>query len=278
MLPNLIVIGAQKGGTSSLHRYLDLHPEIAMASPRELNFFCGPGWSWDRGLDWYGSHFDGAASVRGESSPDYTFFPYIRGVPERMHAVAPEARLLYVVRDPVERMISQYLHYWSRGYERRPIDEVFSDPRFHGSGYVARSRYHAQLERYLEHFPRSSLLVLSQEELLGDRDRALTRVFGFLGVDPSFRSPAFAELHNTARDHRRQRALQRRVETALRPLGLARPARRVMGTRRLERLMSRPLERPRLEPALRERVTDLVRDDAARLRRLTGERFDAWSV
>src|ERR687894_2292944 len=73
-LPNLIVIGAQKCGTSVLHYYLSLHPEVSMSRPKELNFFIEER-NWPRGLDWYKSQFDGDARVRGEASPNYTAYP-----------------------------------------------------------------------------------------------------------------------------------------------------------------------------------------------------------
>jgi hypothetical protein len=95
-LPNLVVIGAMKCGTTSLHHYLDLHPEISMSRPKELNFFIGDdggpgdwrGGTWRRGTAWYAQHFEPAAPVRGEVSPGYTSpsFPYEAG---RMAAVVP---------------------------------------------------------------------------------------------------------------------------------------------------------------------------------------------
>ena len=83
MLPNLVVIGAQKCGTSGLHYQLSLHPEIWMSRPKELNFFIEER-NWSRGQDWYRHCFDARAKVRGESSPNYTAYPQHLGVPERM--------------------------------------------------------------------------------------------------------------------------------------------------------------------------------------------------
>ena len=90
MLPNLIVIGAAKCGTTSLHEYLDAHPEIAMSREKELYFFIEEK-NWNKGLAWYESNFDPHARVRGESSPGYTVFPLYQGVPERMAAIVPNA-------------------------------------------------------------------------------------------------------------------------------------------------------------------------------------------
>ncbi|ABG03692.1 sulfotransferase [Rubrobacter xylanophilus DSM 9941] len=194
-LPNLIVIGAMKCGTTALHRYLGLHPEVYMSSPKELNFFfgeagAGGGWhrgNWHRGVGWYASRFDPSAPVRGESSPGYTS-PDHPEAAERMARLLPEARLVYLVRDPVGRAVSQYLHHRTEGTERRGMREALLDP---GSQYLERSRYLARLSSYLERFPRRNILVLWQEELLGRRREALRRVFRFAGADDSFWTPEY---------------------------------------------------------------------------------------
>src|SRR5207244_9201435 len=107
VLPNLVSIGASRCGTTSLHRYLDLHPDIAMSKTKELNFFVEER-NWQRGVAWYEREFSDSAPVRGEASPHYTAFPRYRGVAGRMARVVPEARLVYLVRDPIDRAISAY--------------------------------------------------------------------------------------------------------------------------------------------------------------------------
>ena len=145
-LPNLIVIGGLKCGTTSLHHYLNLHPQIAMSRPKELNFFVAE-LNWELGPEWYASHFERDAEIRGETSPHYTNLPRFEGVAERMRELLGDgARLIYMVRDPIERMLSHYLHNVGGGYESRPMAEALADP---DSAYVARSRYAMQLEPYL---------------------------------------------------------------------------------------------------------------------------------
>ncbi|MCG8468872.1 MAG: hypothetical protein MJB57_11825 [Gemmatimonadetes bacterium] len=115
-LPNLVVVGAQKCGTSALHYYLDLHPAIAMSRPKELNYFIEDR-NWSRGPEWYVKRFDGRAPVRGETSPNYTAHPTFDGVPERMAASIPDARLIYIVRDPIERIRAHWIHNYARRRE-----------------------------------------------------------------------------------------------------------------------------------------------------------------
>src|SRR5205823_11980303 len=94
-LPNLLIIGAAKAGTTSLHRYLDLHPSIFMSRSKELQLFNQDDWRERR--DWYRAQFPTAAPVRGESSGAYTMHPVLPCVPERIKATIPDARLIYLV-------------------------------------------------------------------------------------------------------------------------------------------------------------------------------------
>ena len=194
LLPNLVIIGATKCGTTALHRYLDHHPEIAMAREKELNFFigddgpCGAGdpwrWhagNWHRGVRWYVDRFE-PARVRGETSPGYTS-PSAVDAPARMAVLIPHARLIYLVRDPVERAISQYRHHRAEGSERRGIEEALFDP---SSQYLARSRYHERLSPFLARFPREQILVCAREELLHDRRMTLAAIYRFLGLEAGF--------------------------------------------------------------------------------------------
>ena len=111
-LPSFLVIGAMKAGTTSLYHYLHAHPQVFMPSIKELDFFVAGG-NWGRGLHWYQKQFAGAgpgAVAVGEASTMYTKYPSVDGVPERIAAHLPEVRLVYVVRDPIDRIRSHYRH------------------------------------------------------------------------------------------------------------------------------------------------------------------------
>lgn len=182
-----------KCGTSALHDLLDRHPEISMAPGKELNFFFGPeqappvdpeDWwlhgQWHRGLDWYAGRFDPSAPVRGESSPGYTD-PSHPEAPARVRATVPDVRLVYLVRDPFERALSQWRHHVRDGTEPRPAEVALLDPE---SQYVDRSRYHERIAPYLDLFPADQLLVVVQERLRDHTDREVRRVVAHAGADP----------------------------------------------------------------------------------------------
>jgi hypothetical protein len=240
-LPTFVIIGAMKCGTSALHRMLGAHPDIAMSDPKELNFFFGTAppvdaddpWStgnWWRGAGWYAAHFPTHAPVRGEASPGYTS-PDHPHVAARLAATLPDARLVYLVRDPVDRAISQYLHHRRDGTEDRPLAEALLDP---ASQYLARSRYHERLTPFLDRFPNDRILIVATEDLRDQPAPTMARVLRFLDADPQVMPSA--HIHGPS-------------ATATEP-----------------------------EPAVRHRVTALLRADADRLRRLAKRRFAQWSV
>jgi hypothetical protein len=272
-LPNLITIGAQKCGTTSLHYYLDQHPDISMSRKKELDFFLPDGPS-SKGVAWYAAQFDPAASVRGESSPSYTNYPRTAGVPERIHSLVPDVNLIYLVRDPIERIVSQYLHNCSTGMERRTIEDAMEAA---DGTYVARSKYFMQLEQYLAFFPSSSILVLAQEDLLHDRLATMQEVFAFLGVDPSFYDPRFERIMHPTSHRRRRAPLTMFVDAVARGMRLPDPI-AFQVQRFLPYPFSRRLERPVLDEPLRDRLTRELQDDANRLRKLTGKEFPGWCV
>jgi len=276
-LPNLLVIGAQKCGTSSLHRYLGAHPDIGMSTPKELDFFAGPGFAgWERGVDWYRARFDPEKPVRGESSPSYTAHPFVAGTPERVHALVPDSKLIYLVRDPIERLVSQYVHAVAIGRERRPLERIFAERPPEHTPYVLQSSYWLQLEQYLARSPSERILVVDGDDLRSARAPTMARVFRFLQVDDSFSSPAWErELHRSSSKRRPRAALGGRGgRTGVRVL------RRLPGpaARRLEPVLTRPVERPTVSPALRERLAAVLAPEVERLRAHTGQAFAGWSL
>lgn len=277
-LPNVIVIGAQKAGTTALHDYLDLHPGVSMAVDKELDFFVDP--DCRQRTDEYATFFDGRSPVRGETSPRYTIDPIAPGVPERIRATVPDVKLIYLVREPVARALADYAQYVAV-WEAVPPDEAFRDLGDPYDRYTAPGLYARQLERYLEVFPAQQIMVVDQAELLDDRRRVLAEVFAFIGADEDFVSPDFDRLLNTSVSRRRTTQAWRRLRGS-RIAGLAKrlpPQPRRVTLRVARRLVSRPARPvPEPTPELKARLRATFEKDVARLRELTGRDFPSWQV
>jgi sulfotransferase family protein len=280
LLPNLIVIGAMKAGTTSLHVYLSLHPEIFMSADKEPRFF-NEEWNWHRGLEWYEAQFPERAAIRGESTPDYTKFPAMRNVPERIHSVIPDARLIYLVRDPIDRIVSHYVDAYSFGRVHGTLEDELA--HFEDCHFVNCSRYYLQLEQYLEYFDPGSILVLVSEELRNDRQRTLQTAFRFLGVEESFAAPEWETTHYGGEDLRRKTRIGYgllRLAEVVRSSPMRRylPRQLMAPIRAFNALTARRIQRPTMDESLRAELAEYLREDVDKLRRFTGQQFESWSV
>jgi O-antigen/teichoic acid export membrane protein len=288
-LPNLLIIGAAKCGTTSLHRYLDQHPDISMAgatdqlTTKELRFFTDPDWRSE--VDRYTQHFSAEVAVRGEATPAYTYYPLHRDVPKRIQTLVPEARLIYLVRDPIERIASHWVQrYW--GGDRRSFEDWMREYDRPDNLLVCPSRYATQIEQYLRYFDPSQILILDQQELRSDRRATLRRVFAFLGVDAAVESRAFDEELNARTE--KQAFTGPGYELWTRVLGsdgavgrvgrgLPVPLRRAIG-RPVKRVLSRTIDTPVIDERLRAKLTALLEDEVDRFRDLAGRDFPHWSL
>lgn len=199
-LPDFVVIGAQKSGTTSLYRYLSLHPRIRSARIKEVDYF---DLSHAFGERWYRAQFPLRAwshgQLTGEASPYYLFHPH---APQRAAQLVPLAKLLVILRNPVDRAYSHYQHVVARGHETLAFEaalehekrvvplegrRILEDPLYRSlaherHSYVARGEYAEQLERWLRWFPREQLHVVVAERMFGQTDEAMAEVFQFLRV------------------------------------------------------------------------------------------------
>jgi hypothetical protein len=255
VLPDFVVIGGQRCGSTSLYTILCSHPEVMAASHKELHFF---DMNWGRGTEFYRRSFPlrghlqrrarrlGTHVVCGEASPYYLFHP---AVPERLASTLPQARLIAILRDPVDRAYSQYQLSARDGHEPLTFEDALdaeaerlagieerlaADPDFRSAAhrhhsYQARGMYLDQLERWWRHVPRERLLVLRSEDMFADTGSVYDRVVEFLGLEPHPRSDfearnqvAYSGMPASARrrlrelyaepNRRLEEALQRRLE------------------------------------------------------------------
>jgi hypothetical protein len=266
-LPTFLIIGAAKAGTTSLHEYLAEHREIVMSSEKEPMCFAPN--DWLTRMPEYRELFTRAAPVRGESSTAYSAWPWVPDVPDRVRSVVPDAKIIYLVRDPVERMLSHYAQNVWDDFDVRPFDELMDDLEDEMNMPVWCSRYATQYERWAERFGPERVLVLDGRELETRTAETLKQVLAFLEVDAGFTSPRWAERHNTARQHRRPTPLGKRLGPR---------SRHLERVPRVRSLVSRPVPKPKLSAEQRARVVEIFGPEAARLRELTGLKLDHWSV
>jgi len=196
-LPTFVIAGAQKSGTSTLHRMLRDHPQIFMSRPKEIHFFDR---HWDRGLDWYEAHFSGRRRRHvhaGESTPTYMYRATSR---QRMVETLPDARLVVILRDPVARAYSHYWHSRRLGTDSSPTFEgalelegarpaAGDDLERSRFGYVDRGHYIDQVVALEEALGRERLHVILLDELIAHRTSTLEGLFSFLevAVEPAAR-------------------------------------------------------------------------------------------
>lgn len=191
-LVDLVVIGVQKAGTTALFDYLQEHPGFSLARTKEVHFFDDESVDWqspDYGL--YHQHFDlTTGRVHAEATPIYIYWPNSL---ERLRAYNPAARLVLMLRDPVERAWSHWRMETSRGAESKPFAWCIREGRarlfestpwgYHREfSYVERGFYGEQVERLFAIFPREQVLILTADELRGDPNAALKRVSDFAGA------------------------------------------------------------------------------------------------
>lgn len=221
VLPDFLILGAQKAGTTSLHSYLEAHPCVLRAATKEIHYF---DLRYDRGISWYRANFPTRVvravarragrgpAISGDASPYYLFHPL---VPRRTFEAVPGARLIALLREPVARAYSHYRHAVRLGLEESPSfaeavareesrlagehERIVADGKYasfhhrHHS-YLARGLYAEQLRAWFAFFPRDRFLILRSEDLFARTAATFARVLAFLGL-PEWEPPSFDELN-----------------------------------------------------------------------------------
>jgi hypothetical protein len=283
-LPTFFIIGAPKAGTTSLYHYLECHPEIQMSAVKEPSYFAPTLDTLEvklhvGSLQRYEQLFDPDVAVRGEASTNYAEYPFREGVPEAIAELVPEAKFIYLVRDPVERTVSHFRHIVANGSERRSLTQALSDLEDPRSPWICASLYALQLELYLRIFPAERMLVVDQADLLSDRSSTLREIFAFLDVDEGFQSEQFEDELLKGSEHRSYPlGLARFIEHQVRPRSAwISPATRRLLRRYVEVALPR-LQTESLDEQLRASLQQFYAGEVAHLRSLTGKTFPTWSV
>lgn len=213
MLPDFLIIGTMRGGTSSLYKYLGVHPDVSASIRKETEFFSR---YYDRGLDWYQAHFplarDGARfrsrRMTFEATPYYLLHPL---VPERAADALPNCKIVVMLRDPATRAWSHHAHLTRLGFESLPFEQAIAaeagrlggeekrmidDPSYfsvqhHRFSYLIRGRYAEQIERWLQFFPRDSFLFIDSSSFFREPSAIYGEILSFLQL-PDYEPASFS--------------------------------------------------------------------------------------
>jgi len=202
-LPNFIICGAQKGGTTSLFYYLKEIPSIGISPVKEIHYF---DLNYDKGISWYERHFEvfqnKGYKLIGEATPSYM---YCEDVPKRIYDLIPTTKLIFMLRDPIDRAYSHYSHTVVRGYECYSFEKAIereeqrlsncSRSRRQRYSYIDRGKYIVQLKRFFNYFPREQMLILITEELKEKPDLVKKQVFEFLGLNINIHDQDWHAIH-----------------------------------------------------------------------------------
>lgn len=297
MLPNFLIIGAAKSGTTALYHYLKQHPDIYMSKKKETNFFAlegqpldfrGPGDNQHIGhfsiteLDEYEAQFDGVTheTAVGEASPWYL---YSDSAPERIQRYVPNAKLIAILRHPAERAFSHFLMF--RRDEREPFwnfhqaleqeQERLSSGWEWAWAYRDIGFYHAQLQRYLALFDSKQIKICLYDDFVNDSANVLKDIYSFIGVDSNF-APDVSTKHNVSLVPKHA-SLDKFLH---RPGRFGEMARMVIPRslgRRVKNLLDKKNKtRPHLDSALRRELIEAYEDDILALQNLIGRDLSEW--
>jgi hypothetical protein len=301
-LPDFLIIGAPKAGSTALHAALVQHPELYLSTPKEPKYFLtggrrpsrdaqqGPGdahssreWVWRR--HGYERLFDAApaSTLKGESTP---FYLWDRAAHRRIHALVPHAKLIAVIRDPIDRAYSNWTHLWSDGLETEPdfVTACALEPRRAAAGwapfwrYLELGRCGEQLAHLFELFPREQVYILRYRNLVDDPAHSLDAITEFLGVQRGLvQSIPPSNMKSWAGEDVLNTALRATIRAGARLGAYTRPE--------LWRFAERPLvaalqrgnaHRPNLSVGDRRLLVPRFADDVALLESLLGESFQDW--
>lgn len=286
MLPNFLVIGAQKAGTTWLYDVLGKHPDIFLPDTKELSYFCqqdSDGNEFDHfdrlNLSWYEEFFSARTTENavGEISPMYLCDEH---APERIAATLPGVKLIAVLREPVERAASEYWMTFNKLASMAPLAEILEKD---DNLILRRGLYSKQLETYFSLFPRENILVLFFEEMMADRNAAVDRICRFLGVDPALQPrEGLSEASNPATAYRSRwlHTTSVKIATALRASKalswLPRLLKKTGFNEKVKSLNAMGFDKPALTAQERAILRSFYAEDREKLERLLERKIDAW--
>lgn len=195
MLPNFLICGVQKGGTTALYAYLTAHPQVCMSKVKEVNFF---NMNFEKGLEWYETFFQctDLQPAVGEASPQYI---QDSKAPKKIKETLAEVKLIFCLRNPVDRAYSNYIFNISRGLQKpgESLRESIQTDAGHEK-YIVKGLYSRHLTNYLTHHKKENIHIILSEDLKNRTKAILQKTYEFLGVDLEFKNQSFESYNVSA--------------------------------------------------------------------------------
>ena len=267
-IPSFLVIGGQRCGSSWIHKCLHEHPQVFTADPKEVHFFNR---NYDEGEQWYRAHFHPSPEHKawGEVTPDYIAH---HETPERIASLCPNARLVAILREPIERAHSIYRLQMGTKMNYASFEEAIEER----PDILEHGLYAQHLENWYKHFHADQILVMLYEDLIQSESNTIAQIFAHIGVDESYRPSWIGKPCNTA--------LMPKLRARLSSVGLD-PLVKVVGrspigdhirTRvKKKKLTSDPLSKIRRKTV--EQLTEYYSEPNTQLRKMLGRELDGWS-
>lgn len=270
--PNLLVIGAMKAGTTSLHSYLDQHPDIYMSKPKELHYYADVHYKkWTK--EQYMNFFQSDAKIVGSSPQSYTkcHNKYYQNIPERIYRDTPDVKMIYIVRDPIERYKSHILE----SYHCDPKRDIEYSKEI--DNYLKTSMYGMQLEEFLKYFKIEQFHILSLEELKKNPLNEMNSIFTFLELKSMDDPKVFAVAKNAAES--------KKIPLGIKSSFLYRAGNRIIPelTKSIASFYANvffkyQLTKPQLTNQELKELRDKLKSDIEKFRNLSGKSFSHWSI
>lgn len=288
MLPNFMIVGAPKAGTTSLCYYLAQHPEVFMSDPKEVNFFSceemnEQGLYYDdlkvKDLEKYKNLFTNLKGKKaiGEASVSYLFYPK---TPKKIKEIIPDVKIIILLREPVSRAYSHYLMDYRLGYVNFSFDDVVFKRKedknidLFYQQYISLGLYGEQVKRYIDIFGKDRVKIYLQDDLKNNPSNIILDIYDFLGVDSNYQ-PEVSKRYNVF-SMPRNKIVCKIYKSSLRPLISS-----VLPQRMKEKIIDILFikkQRPQMSDETRRYLHGIYRDDIANLEKLIGIDLNSWKL
>jgi len=273
MKVDFIIVGAMKAGTTTFYKILKDHPEISFSKVKETHYFSETT-DWRKDIDRYHKFFNQEdGKIYGEASPPYTSYPLYGETWKSIYEYNSEMKIIYIVRDPFERSVSHYMHFYERGHIDLPIEEAFQKfPEF-----LNNSRYYFQIKPYIEKFGREQVLLIDFDDYLKDKEGVLKNISSFLKIKYEGFLP-LTDIHanKSIGGYKIHRRFDFLVKLGM-PFVKFMPERMQLSLKKLFSDRKRAFtKKPELPPEARRKLTEYVEEEIPFLEKLLNKDLNYW--